>query len=127
MFLVDAVSASWISPVGGNGWLASRVAHQPTGKNDPPQPVVQDNTDNNIQDLKNQLAAERRKEAEQAALAPGNIARPIPGTWYPLRNEPPHNLDETAKQSREERPRPGNLPIGFLNLSRAHRNWLNQI
>src|SRR5260370_31049890 len=33
----------------------------------PPQPTVQDNTDNNIQDLKNQLAAERQKEADQAA------------------------------------------------------------
>src|SRR5258705_8826542 len=33
----------------------------------PPQPTVQDNTDNNIQDLKKQLAAERQKEADQAA------------------------------------------------------------
>jgi type IV secretory pathway VirB10-like protein len=28
----------------------------------PPQPMVQDNTDNNVQDLKNQLQAERQKE-----------------------------------------------------------------
>jgi type IV secretory pathway VirB10-like protein len=33
----------------------------------PPQPAVQDNTDNNIQDLKNQLQAERQKEADQIA------------------------------------------------------------
>ena len=33
----------------------------------PPQPTVQDNTDNNVQDLKNQLAAERLKEQQQAA------------------------------------------------------------
>ena len=40
-------------------------------KNQPPQPAVQDNTDNNVADLKSQLAAERQKEAEQAALATG--------------------------------------------------------
>src|SRR5580698_6562544 len=38
-------------------------------KDAPPQPMVQDNTDNNVQDLKNQLAAERRKEQQQAANA----------------------------------------------------------
>jgi len=38
-------------------------------KSGPPQPMVQDNTDNNIQDLKNQLDAERQKEAQQAAAA----------------------------------------------------------
>lgn len=37
--------------------------------NQPPQPMVQDNTDNNIADLKNQLAAERQKEAEQTVAA----------------------------------------------------------
>ena len=31
--------------------------------------MVQDNTDNNVQDLKNQLAAERLKEQQQAANA----------------------------------------------------------
>ena len=38
-----------------------------------------------------------------------------------------HNLGETAKQLGEERPWLGNLPIGLLNLSRAHRNWLDQV
>ncbi len=33
----------------------------------PPQPMVQDNTDNNVQDLKNQLQAERQKEPPQTA------------------------------------------------------------
>jgi type IV secretion system protein TrbI len=33
----------------------------------PPQPMVQDNTDNNVQDLKNQLQAERQKEQPQPA------------------------------------------------------------
>lgn len=32
-----------------------------------PQPAIQDNTDNNVQDLKNQLAAGRQKEAQAAA------------------------------------------------------------
>ena len=32
-----------------------------------PQPALQDNTDNNVQDLKNQLAAEHQKEAQAAA------------------------------------------------------------
>ena len=39
------------------------------GKGTPPQPIVQDNTENNVQDLKNQLAAERLKEQQQAAYA----------------------------------------------------------
>ena len=33
----------------------------------PPQPMVQDNTDNNVQDLKNQLQAEQQKEPPRAA------------------------------------------------------------
>jgi type IV secretion system protein TrbI len=39
----------------------------------PPQPTLQDNTDNNVQDLKNQLAAERLKEQQQAATT-GDLA-----------------------------------------------------
>jgi type IV secretory pathway VirB10-like protein len=38
-------------------------------KNQPPQPIVQDNTDNNVADLKNQLAAEREKEQQNALAA----------------------------------------------------------
>jgi type IV secretion system protein VirB10 len=49
-------------------------AGQASGKHEPPQPVVQDNTDNNIQDLKNQLAAERKREADQAMTAQANQA-----------------------------------------------------
>lgn len=44
-------------------------AQQAAAQHQPPQPTVQDNTDNNIQDLKSQLAAERQKEADQAATA----------------------------------------------------------
>jgi type IV secretion system protein VirB10 len=40
---------------------------QVAAKGQPPQPILQDNTDNNVQDLKNQLKAEREKEQQQAA------------------------------------------------------------
>ena len=43
-------------------------------RHEPPQPTVQDNTDNNVQDLKNQLAAERQKEAQTAAPQTPNAA-----------------------------------------------------
>src|SRR5215475_3067141 len=46
-------------------------------KDAPPQPMVQDNTDNNVQDLKNQLAAERLKEQQQAANALPNAPDPV--------------------------------------------------
>jgi type IV secretory pathway VirB10-like protein len=42
------------------------------GKNQPPQPTVQDNTDNNVADLKSQLQAEQLKEQQQAAVAAAN-------------------------------------------------------
>jgi len=45
-------------------------------KDAPPQPMVQDNTDNNVQDLKNQLAAERLKEQQQAAFNQPNAPDP---------------------------------------------------
>jgi type IV secretion system protein VirB10 len=44
-------------------------AQQAAQKGQPPQPTLQDNTDNNVQDLKNQLQAQRQKEQQQAALA----------------------------------------------------------
>jgi type IV secretion system protein VirB10 len=43
-------------------------AQQAAAKGLPPQPTLQDNTDNNVQDLKNQLQAQREKEQQQAAL-----------------------------------------------------------
>jgi len=42
---------------------------QAAAKNQPPQPMVQDNTDNNVADLKNQLAAEKDKEQQNALAA----------------------------------------------------------
>ncbi len=38
-------------------------------KNQPPQPTVLDNTDNNVADLKDQVAAEQRKEQQNALAA----------------------------------------------------------
>ena len=52
-----------------------RQAQQAAARHEPPQPTVQDNTDNNVQDLKNQLAAEQQKEAQQAGLANATAAQ----------------------------------------------------
>jgi len=49
---------------------------QQTVKGQPPQPTLQDNTDNNVQDLKNQLKAERDKEQQQAAASYPNAGDP---------------------------------------------------
>jgi type IV secretory pathway VirB10-like protein len=49
---------------------------QAGAKGQPPQPMIQDNTENNVQDLKNQLQAERQKEQQQAALAAATTADP---------------------------------------------------
>ena len=45
-------------------------AQQAATKGQAPQPMVQDNTDNNVQDLKNQIQAERQKEQQMANAAP---------------------------------------------------------
>jgi type IV secretion system protein VirB10 len=50
-------------------------AQQAAAKGQPPQPTLQDNTDNNVQDLKNQLKAEREKEQQQAAARLHRIGR----------------------------------------------------
>jgi type IV secretion system protein VirB10 len=52
-----------------------KTPSQQTGaKGQPPQPMIQDNTDGNVQDLKNQLQAERLKEQQQSALAAADPA-----------------------------------------------------
>jgi len=48
---------------------------QASAKGQPPQPTLQDNTDNNVQALKNQLQAERQKE-QQATMAAAAMADP---------------------------------------------------
>ena len=50
-------------------------AQQAAAKGQPPQPTLQDNTDNNVQELKNQLQAERQKE-QQAAVAAAAMGDP---------------------------------------------------
>ena len=42
---------------------------QASVKGQPPQPTLQDNTDNNVQELKNQLQAERQKEQQATMTA----------------------------------------------------------
>ena len=51
-------------------------AQQANANGQPPQPALQDNTDSNVQELKNQLQAERQKEqqATMAAAAMGDSA-----------------------------------------------------
>jgi type IV secretion system protein VirB10 len=48
---------------------------QASAKGQPPQPALQDNTDINVQELKNQLQAERQKE-QQATMAAAAMADP---------------------------------------------------
>jgi len=62
LLVILAAVFSSVGKKGANGKEAP-------AKDAPPQPMVQDNTDNNVQDLKNQLAAERLKEEQQAANA----------------------------------------------------------
>jgi type IV secretion system protein VirB10 len=58
-------------------------AQQAAVKNQPPQPTLQDNTDNNVQDLKNQLKAERDKEQKQAAATAATSGDPAPASSTP--------------------------------------------
>jgi type IV secretion system protein VirB10 len=46
-------------------------SQQGAAKGQPPQPTLQDNTDNNVQDMKNQVQAERQKEQQAANAAAG--------------------------------------------------------
>ena len=50
-------------------------AQQTAANHQPPQPMLQDNTDNNVQELKNQLQAERQKE-QQATMAAAALGDP---------------------------------------------------
>jgi type IV secretion system protein TrbI len=59
--------------------FSSTVKKNQAIKDLPPQPMVQDNTDNNVQDLKNQLQAERQKEQPQTAYPNPDYA---PGGRY---------------------------------------------
>src|SRR5215472_11228556 len=59
-----------------SNWTKKGSSHAAASQHVVPQPALQDNTDNNVQDLKNQLAAERQREVQAAAAqaAQANIA-----------------------------------------------------
>src|ERR1700685_2240205 len=50
-------------------------AQQATAKGQTPQPTLQDNTDNNVQEMKNQFQAERQRE-QQATMAAAALGDP---------------------------------------------------
>ena len=51
-------------------------AEAASSKGQPPQPMLQDNTDNNIQELKSQLQAERQKEQQTAIASSASVNDP---------------------------------------------------
>jgi type IV secretion system protein VirB10 len=63
------------------------TTQQGAGKGQPPQPILQDNTDSNVEELRNQLQAERQKEqqATMAAAAMGDA--PAAGRSRGLRSD----------------------------------------
>ena len=72
-------------------------AQQAAAKGQPPQPTLQDNTDNNVQDLKNQVQAERQKEQQAAmAAAAGKIRRSR--LRRPRNRQPPRPLARAARR-----------------------------
>jgi type IV secretion system protein TrbI len=97
------ILAALFSPKGNKG-----SSQRSASKSVPPQPSLQDNTDNNIQDLKNQLDAERHKQAEQALLAAA-VAAPAPHAAVPAYSGGPPSYSqpqaEGAQPSPEEQAR----------------------
>jgi type IV secretion system protein TrbI len=83
---------------------------QASAKGQPPQPALQDNTDSNVQELKNQLQAERQKEQQGtmagAALGDSALAsatpqpRPMDRTELPF---PAFRASPARKRSRATR------------------------
>ena len=65
-----------------SGTSKKTPSQQAAARHEPPQPTVQDNTDNNVQDLKNQLAAEQQKEAQQTGLANATAAQQTAAAAY---------------------------------------------
>ena len=75
---------------------------QAASKNQPPQPMVQDNTDNNVADLKSQLEAEKEKE-QQTALAATAAGDPA------LKNATPAQQVAAAGYT------PSGIPVGCVS------------
>src|SRR6202451_2626399 len=57
-------------------------AQQASAKGQPPQPALQNNTDSNVQELKNQIQAERQKE-QQATMAAAAMGDSVLATGTP--------------------------------------------
>jgi type IV secretory pathway VirB10-like protein len=53
-------------------------AQQASAKGQPPQPTLQDNTDSNVQELKNQIQAERQKEQRETMAGDPALASATP-------------------------------------------------
>jgi type IV secretion system protein VirB10 len=70
-----------------SNWTKKGPGHAAASQHVVPQPALQDNTDNNVQDLKNQLAAERQREA-QAAAAQAAQANTTPTTMNGIPIQP---------------------------------------
>src|ERR1017187_8620142 len=66
---LGAVSLVIVAALFSSSGNKKTSAQQVAAKGQPPQPSLQDNTDNNVQELKNQLQAERQKEQQAAAAA----------------------------------------------------------
>jgi hypothetical protein len=54
--------------------VANATGQRERPKGQPPQPMLQDNTDSNVQELKNQIQAERQKELQATVAAVGDPA-----------------------------------------------------
>jgi type IV secretion system protein VirB10 len=86
------VSAGLIS-----NWTKRGSAHTASSQHSAPQPALQDSTDNNVQDLKNQLAAERQREAQAAAAQAAQANTPPAMNEIPLQQGIATGLSPTAQ------------------------------
>jgi hypothetical protein len=76
----------------------------------PPQPMVQDNTDNNVQDLKNQLQAEQHTQTRITRLVDVSsvvcLDKPAPQRWSSrilrFSNSPRNNSKNSSWQQRRK-------------------------
>ena len=71
---------------------------QASAKGQPPQPTLQDNTDSNVQELKNQLQAERQKE-QQATMAAAALGDPALASATPRSGPQPRPMARPALPS----------------------------
>jgi hypothetical protein len=70
------VSAGLIS-----NWTKKGSGHTAASQHAASQPALQDNTDNNVQDLKNQLAAERPTRGPGGSNSSGSAERNVGDEW----------------------------------------------